>query len=207
MEREIHIDIGTDFDDVVKMLMEADKRGERVFVRWYKYKIHSKGITEDKAYETAFGLNKADYLAYRKRVRAALEQEKKEREAKALANASEWIEEGKALIYPEREEAWIECVNNRVADLYNGAEVQAALEIMKSLDEGASIDEVKKTFKEQGHSGASAALARSIILHFSKRGPEFYDATGAGLSDKDKELVEKIIKENEEFEKEQSKAK
>lgn len=95
-----------------------------------------------------------------------------ERTLKSIDNIPQWIEEGKKYIYPEKLDEWEECVCYRAADLYHGSELVNALQIMKALDEGKTLEEVKPMIDE-GHSGMSFSMLCKIVLHFSKRGPEF----------------------------------
>ena len=51
---------------------------------------------------------------------------------------------------------------------------------MEVLDKGASIEEAKKILNDQNLSGMSRSMVRSIIFHFSSKGPEFYEKTYHG---------------------------
>ena len=123
-------------------------------------------------------------------------------EADAKAKIPTWVTKGSAYIYPERMEKWAQCVEARAGDLYHGMDLDSALELMEKLESGASIEEAKEIFDGQGHSGASAGMVRSMLFHFAKRGPEFYESTAWGeLSDEDKQAIEDKKKENAELEK------
>lgn len=79
--------------------------------------------------------------------------------------------------------------------------LDSALSLMEKLESGATMEEVKEMFDEQGRSGASAGIVRSILFHFAKRGPEFYESTAwRELSDEDKKLIEDKKRENAELE-------
>lgn len=124
------------------------------------------------------------------------EKEKRATE-RAVENIQRWIEEGQELIFPERYAEWEECVKAHALDLYHGAELDSALEIMQALKNDTPMKEVKKIFKQQGHSGASSFLVREIILLFSNRGPEFWKATAIGkISAKDMTILKEKEQEN-----------
>ncbi len=99
-------------------------------------------------------------------------QDLKDAEAKVPA----YVERGSKLIYPQQKEKWEECVCYRLADLYRGAELENALQIMEALDNGATVEEAGKLLDDAGHSGMSYGVAMSIVLSFSKRGVEFCKA-------------------------------
>ena len=133
--------------------------------------------------------------------------EKEHKESlEALEKIPGYIEEGKKYIYPERLENWKECVCNRVSDIYHGSDLMNALEVMKALDEGKSLKEVGKII-DNWHSGASFGMLCNVVVHFSKRGPEFYreyyDSYKLAKGEekqKHEDFLKKIEKENAEFE-------
>lgn len=109
-----------------------------------------------------------------------------------------WIQKGKKFIYQEREAEWEKCVNARAGDLYRGADLDYALQIIESLERESGFEEAKQMLEEQGHSGNSMRLVRNIIFAFSKKGPEFYEYTADGnLSEKEKKVINRKKKENE----------
>ena len=109
---------------------------------------------------------------------------------------SKWIKEGIEMIFPERYVEWEKCVRSSVNSLYKGRIIEEALEVMKTLKSGKTIEEAKEIFNKQNHSGASYAVVRNILFDFSDKGPEFYEATA------DKEIPVEIKKKIEEKKKE-----
>ena len=196
MEKELEIERnGINFDKVIKALMDADKRGEKVYFYWNGVKLHSEGMTEEKVYLDAYKTPKEEF----DKMRAAIEKNEKESKAKALLNAEEWIKEGEELIYPERKKDWEDCVYKRIDDIYNGKDIEAALEIMKRLDEGYGMDEIKEVLKDQKHSGSSGGKVRNIVLHFSKRGPEFFRETSTIMNSEIEEQLRQIEEQNNKY--------
>lgn len=127
---------------------------------------------------------------------------------KAFEKAEGWFEEGKKYIYPQKEAEWQECVYHRASGLYCGIDLINALEIMKALDEGKEIKKVEKLISKV-HSGASFGMLCSIVLHFSKRGPEFFraeslDYKNAEGDEKEKydKMLEEVETKNKRYEKE-----
>lgn len=111
-----------------------------------------------------------------------------------------WIEKGEKLIFPQRADAWKECVAKRATDLYRGLELNNALEIMETLANGGTIEQAKEILDKANHSGTSYNLTMSIVANFSKRGPEFYKEE----RHENPEWLQKIERENQTFERELS---
>ena len=56
-------------------------------------------------------------------------------------------------------------------------ELGACLDIVKELNNNCSLDEAKAIIDNQGHSGMSYSLVRSMVKSFCKRGNEFLNYT------------------------------
>ncbi len=201
MEVDIDYRYGNTLDSAIKTLEEYKARGESVYIDFNGHKLYSCDITVDGAYREVLGMTKAEFREEEAKRRREYEERTKREEEEAIAKIPSWIERGKALIYPERLKEWEECVEIRAGDLYHGIELDDALTLMEKLESGAPIEEVIKIFEEQNHSGASASIVRSIILTFSKRGPEFYKSTSERELTRDEiEKLLEITKENTQME-------
>jgi len=188
---------GSTLDECVNSLLKFQQRGESVVVDFNGHKLYSCDVTMDGAYQEVLGMTKAEHDRKREEWRKEYQEREAREKAEAEAKIPDWIEKGKAYIYPERVGKWKECVEARAGDLYHGMDLDSALALMEKLESGATMEEVKEMFDEQGHSGASAGMVRSILFHFAKRGPEFYESTAwRDLSDEDKKVVEDKKKEN-----------
>ena len=136
-----------------------------------------------------------------------MEEKRAAEEKKAEEKIPEWIERGKKFIYPQQEEMWKYCVDVRAHDLYHGNDLENALDIMECLDNGGTIEEANKILDDENHSGTSYGITLSIVLSFSKRGPEFYRAVrGENISERQMKELEKIEKENADYERELTEA-
>lgn len=133
------------------------------------------------------------------------EKESAKEKAQAIKNIPNWIERGKVLIFPERYKEWEECVRLRTNDLYRGGEIELALQIMEDLENGMSMEEAKEEFKrltnECNSTGTFDTLIRNVVLCFSKKGPEFWEATCSDferevLSEEQKQFLEEKRQEN-----------
>ena len=199
-EVNINYRYGNTIESAVKTLQEYKERGESVFIEFNGHKLYSCDVTMDSAYQEITGKTKAEFDKAQEEWRKEYEEREAREEAEAKAKIPAWVEKGSAYIYPERMEKWAQCVEARAGDLYHGMDLDSALELMEKLESGASMEEVKEIFDEQGHSGASAGMVRSMLFHFAKRGPEFYESTAWGeLSDEDKKAIADKKKENAEL--------
>lgn len=113
-----------------------------------------------------------------------------------------WIEQGEKLIYPQRSQKWQDCVKTRATDLFNGADLDCALEIMKLLEEGGTLEQARNALKAQNHSSLCYARVVSLVTNFSKRGTEFYKFINKKLSPAEEIVLMKLEQENAEFAKE-----
>ena len=105
-------------------------------------------------------------------IRPILEQE--EEKEKNKAKKPEWIKRGRKLIDEALWSEWERCIDIRISDLYNGMEVECALQIMEAYENNTPIEEISKQIESQGHSGASYGMLKSIIIHFYRRGNELF---------------------------------
>lgn len=188
MNNKLKVRRGSSLEDVVSVLLDAKARGESVYCEFEGHKLHSDNITMDSAFLEVTGLDKEDYDREQSKIKRAKE------------NIPVWIKEGEALIFPERHKKWKECVKARAADIYHGQDLDMALDIMKALDDGASIEEAQDIFNHQSHSSVTDSFVRNMIFSFSSRGPEFWEATAYGeISPENRELLEAKKQENEEL--------
>lgn len=127
----------------------------------------------DSAYKKITGKTKAECDEAAHNQREEYERREKEHKAAIPNLTKEYIAKGKKVLDEEFHKLWSECVPIRLSDLYQGMELGATLEIVKSLNEGCEIDEAKSIIEKQGHSGMSYGLVKSMVKSFCKRGNEF----------------------------------
>lgn len=111
------------------------------------------------------------------------------------------IEKGETLIFPEKYVEWEERVVISSLGIYQGSDIDDALEIMTALENGASMEEAAKLLEKQNHSGSGYHTVRRIILEFSSKGPEFWEATAPyiEMSSSEKQMLEAKKQENEQL--------
>ena len=191
-----------DIDTAVQKLIEYQKMGKSVYVNFNGHKLYSCDITLDGAYKEITGMTKAESDKAREEARKKWELERKEKKEQAERKIPEWISDGEKNIFPERAEDWQYYVETSARQgMYYGSDIAATLEIMGMLEGGASFEDVEKKLEEQGHSGHSYSIVTKNVLHFSKNGPDFYEAVVLkGKPDPESAMaLEEIRKENEVF--------
>ncbi len=192
---------GNTLDQCVEALLKYQRRGESVVVSFNGHDLYSCDVTMDSAYKEVLGLTKAEFNRKREEWRKEDKEAQERKKAKVQEQIPYWLEKGSNLIYPERAEEWKQCVEARASDLYQGWDLNAAIEIMEMLENGATIDDAKEALDNQDHSGASYGMVRSIVFSFSKKGPEFYEATAVmGLSEEERKMIEEKKEENKKIE-------
>ena len=118
---------------------------------------------------------------------------------------AKWIREGQRFSYPQRAEEWENCVNQRAKDIYAGADIKCALDLMRMLDNGDSVYSVANVLDEQNYSPYTHSMIEIIVLRFSKRGPEFaeyLESRNGKISIENQRAIEKVKIENEHFKQE-----
>ncbi len=195
---DLDYNYGNTLDAAIKTLEDYKARGESVYIDFNGNKLYSCDVTVDGVYLEVIGMTKKDFEEEQeKRRKEYVENEKRQKE-EAMSKVPGWIERGSTMIFPEKLQDWQEYVENSAEDLYHGNELEYALEIMEELDSGASIEKVLNIFEDKNYSGISKSKIIRTVLHFSKRGPEFYENTAKSKFDAyDKEILEEQKKENE----------
>ena len=91
-----------------------------------------------------------------------------------MSKKQQWFERGKKYIYPQMSDTWKNCVDIRCSDIYGGAELEVALNVMEALENGKSPIEAYSIIEKEQMTGGPKAMVVAVVFDFSKRGPEFY---------------------------------
>ncbi|MFI3307432.1 MAG: hypothetical protein R3Y21_02575 [Mycoplasmatota bacterium] len=178
-------------EECVKRLLEFRDKGQSVVFDFNGHKLYSCDVTMDKAYQEIVGVTKTE-----------LERRNSEKQAKIPV----WIEKGKKFIYSENYKKWEDYIKD--LSTYSNSEIfiDIALDTMEKLESGMAIEEVKTIFDEKVQDISIkkdlflmeiSLHASSIVLLFSKRGPEFFSQSSLIEDEEDKKnIVEKQIAEN-----------
>lgn len=173
---KIELRVGSTLEDAVNQLIDHRELGETVFCVFNGHKLFSDDVTMDSAFLEVTGKNKADFDKANEEWLANSIRETEEASRKAEAKIPGWIEMGKTLgIDPALSKDWEKMVKIRAGDIYHGREIDDAIAIMQKINDGATAKDIKEALAEQGHSGASYGMVRSIVETFSPRGKDIYN--------------------------------
>ena len=167
--REIEFGLGN-IDSAVK---ELQSYNELVCGSFNGQMLYSDIDDLDSAYVKITGMKKAEFDETQSNMRAAYEEQQKQHKESIPELTKEWIEKGNSILDEEYRELWAKCVPIRLDDIYQGMELGAALDIIKSLNEGCDLERAKEIIEKQGHSGTSYGLVCSMVKSFCKRGERF----------------------------------
>lgn len=174
-------------DDVVDKLIEDRKKGLSTYIDFNGKRLYSVDIYSadprrhyksiDYAYRVVTGRTKAEYG--REVGDWAVNNKVQEIKDKMLARQAEyqiskWMEVGETLIEAGKLDSWKEFLEKN-KDLYRGLVVENAIEIIKKLKDGASLEEAQAVLDNQGHSGPSYNGVALAVRDFSNRGQDFFD--------------------------------
>ena len=175
--KKIELELGGNIDSAMKLLNEYKSKNELVFINFNGHKLYSDIDDLDSAYVKVTGKTKEQFDEYQRLIHEEYEEEKRKHEESIPELTKEWINKGNKILDKEYHELWNECVPIRLSDLYRGMELGACLDIVKELNNNCSLDEAKAIIDNQGHSGMSYSLVRSMVKAFCKRGNEFLNHT------------------------------
>ncbi len=195
-DNELIIEGPSNLNKIIEGLIKAREQGLERWARFNGRTFYSTDATYDSIYQTIYGCTKEEFDKKIEKARLEFEEEKKKEEEKLKIKIPEWIERGKSLIHESKQKDWENAVKARAHDLYHGKEIEEALIVMKKLQENLTNEEMIELLKKGNHSGASANVVRDLVLHFSNKGPDFYEATALTLNEQEKKLLEQIRNNN-----------
>ena len=175
--KEIQLECGGNIDSAMKLLNEYKAKNELVFINFNGHELYSDIDDLDSAYVKVTGKTKEQFDEHQRLRHEEYEEEERKHEESITKLTKEWINKGNKILDKEYHELWAECVPIRLSDLYRGMELGASLEIIDKLNKNCSLDEAKDIIDNQGHSGMSYSLVRSMVKSFCKRGNEFANYT------------------------------
>lgn len=171
--REIEFMAGDSIETAIKELNRYKEKGELVFGNFNGQKLYSDIDDLDSAYKKITGKTKAECDEERQKEHEKYEAEKKKHEDSIPELTKKWVNEGNIILDEKYREKWAKCVPIRLSDLYRGFELKCCLDIVLELNNGCQLDKAKEIIEEQGHSGMSFGLVRSMVKAFCDRGEEF----------------------------------
>ncbi len=168
------VEIFGNLDEVVRELIRFRDAGFDVYCDFNGHKLYSKDISFDSAYLEVCGCTYSEYLRRSKERIAKWQEEQKREKEKATKNKLEWIVTGHKYIPEQLWSEWEKCIDIRIKDLYNGVEIEYALNIMRAYEIGTPVEKISEMIESQHHSGASYSILKSIITYFYPKGNELF---------------------------------
>lgn len=166
---------GTELDEVIKFLDEANKNGKNIYVVFNDKNLYSMLDDKDSCYKKVTGYTKGEYDAIHQKVDALKERSKN-------------------LVFFEKSADWFGYIIDSVEDPFRkGKDVELAIRVMELLDAGDSA----RAHQIMAQADREYAFALTAILQFAKDGPEFYKEEIEGLGLKLTEEERALIKSTE----------
>lgn len=172
---EIDLDCGLSIIGSVKLLhSKAEATDKKYFGEFNGHKLTS-DMTVDEAYIECLGRTSKEFKDEQEKWRQDLIRKEEEHKKKIPELIKCWIKEGHEVLSQDKWTEWDKCVPIRLGDLYEGMELGQCLDIIKAVNED-SIAAGIEVMKNQGHSGMSWGLMKSMIYTFCDCGTEFVEA-------------------------------
>lgn len=172
---EIDLDCGLSIIDSVKLLhSKAEATDKKYFGEFNGHKLTS-DMTVNEAYIECLGRTSKEFKDEQEKWRQDLIRKEEEHKKKIPELIKCWIKEGHEVLSQDKWTEWDKCVPIRLGDLYEGMELGQCLDIIKAVNED-SIAAGIEVMKNQGHSGMSWGLMKSMIYTFCDCGTEFVEA-------------------------------
>ena len=169
--KKINFLCGWTIERAVRELHERAKNGNKYCGEFNGNKLTS-DMSLDDAYMLCIGKTFEEFNKNQEESCQRLIKEEEEYKKKIPDLTTHWIEEGHKILSEDKWEMWDKCVPIRLSDLYRGMELGQCLDIIKTVREKSIADGIE-LMKNQGHSGMSWGLMKSMIKEFCDCGDEF----------------------------------
>ena len=169
---EIEFGLGWSLERAVKELIEYAVKGEFVYGEFNGHVLYSDTVSMDSAYLEVVGRTYREHKDSQRKWREEYDRREREHKENIPQLEKEWIAKGHDALSEDKWELWDKCVPIRLNDLYKGIELGQCLDVIEKLKEN-NFQEAKEVMENQGHSGMSWALMKSMLMTFADNGEEF----------------------------------
>lgn len=193
---------GVDLDTCIDYLIKCREQGKSVYIMFNGQKLFSCDATVNSIYMQVLGKTKEEFEKDEQEYFSRYREEMAQKREESKANSEKWRKIGCKYIFPERVEEWKKCVDITVDGVYGGTDLEKAITAMEMLESGTSFENVCNYIKGINTSGNSASLIKTLILNFSKKGPDFFEYIEGGIENIDENtirMIERIRKQNREY--------
>jgi hypothetical protein len=132
-------------------------------------------ITAEEGFYRMSGQTIEEYWRKQEEWKKRVRKEEEEFERNLPKMIQNYLIKGSEIIEEQYLKNWQKCVECRVRDMYKGKDLDLSLKIIDLLNKNTPLNEIKKEFDEQNHTGWSRAICLSIIKDFCNKGKIFYN--------------------------------
>lgn len=168
---------GCNLDSAMKELrsIQSKYNADEVWCIFNTHRIDT-NMTTDEVYLKVVGKTKAELDKSQRLWREEYDVKEAEYKESIPDLTKSYIERARGVIPEDKIDVWDKIVPFRLEDLYHGFELDCTLKLVKMLDiDNCTLEEAKKEIEDQGHSGMSYGLQKSMMREFCKRGDEFLE--------------------------------
>ena len=169
---EVEFDCGITIKEAVEYLHQLSDETGKDYCGAFNGNTLTSDMTVDKAYTKCMGKTFAEFKHEQEKWRQDLIKREEEHKKCIPQLTKEYIEKGHKILSKDKWDYWDECVPIRLSDLYEGIELNWCLEIIETV-KSEGITKGIEIMKNQGHSGMSWGLMKSMIKTFCDEGEEF----------------------------------
>lgn len=172
---QIKFTIGSGINECYEELQEESaKRGGEPVCGMFNGTMMISNESLDDFYQRHLGKTQADFEKEMAQRRAEYEQKRKEHIKNTPRLIIEYRNKARGVIAESRLPAWDKIVPTRVSDIYEGFDLQCALDLIEILNENIPlierINKCRNKFTEQAHSGCSGTVVLGLASAFHKDG-------------------------------------
>lgn len=174
MKKYIDVDFncGMTIEEAVKYLRQLSYETSKDYCGTFNGNILSSDMTVDEAYVECIGKTFKEFKDEQEKMRQDLIRIEEDHKKKIPELTKYWIKEGHKVLSQDKWNEWDRCVPIRLGDLYEGMELGQCLDIIKTVKDNSIVAGIE-VMKNQGHSGMSWVLMKSMIKTFCDDGEEF----------------------------------
>ena len=174
MKKYIDVDFncGMTIEEAVKYLRQLSYKTGKDYCGTFNSNTLSSDMTIDEAYIKCIGKTFKEFKDEQEKMRQDLIRREEEHKKKIPELTKYWIKEGHKVLSQNKWNEWDRCVPIRLDDLYEGMELGQCLDIIKTIKDNSIVAGIE-VMKNQGHSGMSWGLMKSMIKTFCDDGEEF----------------------------------
>ena len=177
MKKYIDVDFncGMTIEEAVKYLRQLSYKTGKDYCGTFNGNTLSSDMTVDEAYIKYMGMTLDELRRKQEEWRQDLIKREEEHQKRIPQLTKEYIEKGHKILSKDKWDEWDRCVPIRLGDLYEGMELGQCLDIIKTVKDNSIVAGIE-VMKNQGHSGMSWGLMKSMIYTFCDFGNEFVEA-------------------------------